>query len=422
MIQSAAPLHVAVIGAGAYGLAAALHLLRDGCRVTLIDPAGPGDPRQAAYGNAGILARAGVAPNATPGLPPKLPRMLLDPDGPVSLRWAHLPRALPWLARFFAAARESEVRRISAALATLVGDAVEAHEALAAGTPAARLIRRGHYLLLYPDREAFLADRFGFALRKAQGFDWEERDRERLLQDDPHLGEAYGFAAALDGHGWILDPGGYAAALAEAFARAGGVFRRAEARDVRPTEAGVEIALGEETLAADRAVIACGAWSAALAERLGARVMLESERGYHLTLEGANRTPPFPCMMSDRKIAATPMEIDGRPALRLAGLVEIGGLEAGPSAGPLRLIQRSARRLYPGLGWAKAEPWMGHRRSTPDSLPYLCRAPASERIVLAFGGQHLGLTTGPKAGRVAADLALDRKPNVPLAAFGLDRF
>ena len=90
-------MRIAVIGAGIVGVSAAEWLRRDGHEVTLIDRIEPGSPEQTSYGNAGILASGGIVQVAVPGLPAKAPRMLLDPLGPLHLRWSYLPRLMPWL-------------------------------------------------------------------------------------------------------------------------------------------------------------------------------------------------------------------------------------------------------------------------------------------------------------------------------------
>ncbi len=405
-----------VVGAGITGVAAAEWLRRDGWRVTLIDRVDPGDPAQASYGNGGILARCAVVPVSVPGLLAKAPRMLLDPGSPLFLRWSYLPRLLPWLAPFLRSGREDEVRRIAAALAALTSDSVDQHQALAAGTGAERFIGVDEYAYLYRDRAAFEADAWGFALRRTLGFDWEERGRDALVERDPALSPAYGFGAVFRDHGWITSPGGYVAALAESFRREGGVFRRAEVADVSPD--GAVTLEGGETLSADRVILAAGVWSRRLAERLGHRVVMETERGYHLMLRGTSARPPFPYMIADAKFVATPME-DG---FRCAGIVELGGLDAPPSEAPRRLLRRRIAEVYPGLTWEAEEDWLGHRPSTCDSLPLLGAAPRAPKVVFAFGSQHVGLTIGPRLGRMAAAIASGRGTNIDLAPYAPDRF
>ncbi|MEM7213453.1 MAG: FAD-dependent oxidoreductase [Pseudomonadota bacterium] len=410
--------HIAVVGAGIVGVSTAEWLRRDGHSVTLIDRNDPGQPAQTSYGNAGILAATSIIPVPVPGLLAKVPKMLLDPLGPLHLKWSYLPRLLPWLIPFLRRATRKDVEKTARALAMLLSDTVEQHRSLAEGTPAADFIESGIYATLYTSREACEADAWAHAIRREHGGAIDFRDRHRLLQDDPHLGIHYSYAACHLDHGWIRDPGGYVAALAEFFCREGGQFLQGEVDDIRPTDAGVEIALGGDAHRFDLAVLAGGAWSAKLARKLGHNPMLESERGYHLMLRSTGFKPPFPYMLSDAKFVTTPMN-DG---LRCAGQVEFGGLTAGPSEQPFKIVKNRIRLLYPDLKWEAEDEWMGHRPSTVDSLPFIGPSPKTDRIHFAFGAQHVGLTSGPKTGRLIADMIGNRMPNADLAPFRVGRF
>ena len=92
--------HVIVIGAGAIGVISAIELLRDGHRVTLVEPATPGGEQAASYGNAGWLSTHSVIPPAEPGVWKKIPKFLMNPLGPLAIRWSYLPRALPWPVKY----------------------------------------------------------------------------------------------------------------------------------------------------------------------------------------------------------------------------------------------------------------------------------------------------------------------------------
>ncbi len=413
-------MQVIVIGAGITGVSAAEWLRRDGHSVTLIDRVRPGDPAQTSYGNAGILARASVVPVSVPGLIRKAPRMLLDPDSPLYLRWRYLPRLAPWLVRFLRNGRREKVEEIARALASLTGDSVDQHLALAQGTPAERFVRRGYYTCIYPDRAAFERDGFEWALRRAHGFDWEEWDRPRLAAHDPGLSERYTFAAALTDHGYITSPGRYVAALAEHFERAGGRFLQGVVTGIEQAAGGrASVTLmGGARREADRVVLAAGAWSVPLARQLGHEPMMESERGYHLVLTGASHAPPAPLMIADAKTAVSPME----EGLRFAGTVEFGGLDGPPSKAPLEAMRRRVAKVYPGLRWDGEATWMGHRPSTVDSLPLLGPARKVPAVHFAFGGQHVGMTIGPRLGRMCADLVAGRTPNVDIRPLRPDRF
>jgi D-amino-acid dehydrogenase len=60
---------------------------------------------------------------------------------------------------------------------------------------------------------------------------------------------------------------------------------------------------------------------------------------------------------------------------------------------------------------------MGHRPAPADSLPVIGANDALGKSYSAFGHQHVGLTGGPKTGRIIADLIGGKKPNIDLGAF-----
>ena len=85
--------HVVVIGAGIVGAATAIELLRDGHRVTILEPGEPGGEQSASYGNGTLLNPSSVIPMSAPGIWRKVPGWLADPLGPLAIRWRYLPRA-----------------------------------------------------------------------------------------------------------------------------------------------------------------------------------------------------------------------------------------------------------------------------------------------------------------------------------------
>ena len=406
---------IAVVGAGIVGVSTAEWLRRDGHKVTLFDRIEPGQPGQTSYGNAGVLAVSSYIPVPVPGLMKKVPGMLFGRDGPLHLKWGYLPKLFPWLIPFLRRANREDVMKTVAALGTITDDTLDQHRALAKGTEAEKYITPGIYAFLYTSREACEGDSFGHKIRQEQGVNIEFRDRARLMQDDPHLGARYNYAACHMDHGWITDPGAYVAALFDHFRAEGGHFSQGEVDDI---SAEGTVTQNGQSQNFDKVVLAGGAWSAKLASRLGHDPGLESERGYHILFEGATRRPPFPYMLGESKFVATPMD----RGVRCAGQVEFGGLEARPSEAPYRLVHKRIRQLYPDMEWQGEERWLGHRPSTVDSVPFIGPSPKAPNIHFAFGAQHIGLTTGPKTGRLIADLIGGRTPNINLHPFRVGRF
>ena len=408
---------IAIIGAGIVGISTAIWLQRDGHDVILIDRSGPGEG--ASHGNGGVLASCSIVPVTVPGLLRKAPKMLLSPSQPLFVKWGYLPKLFPWLWRYLSHANASDVARIAAALMPIVGDSLNDHKALSAGTGAEKWIMPSDYLFLYNDRAHFEDDAFGWGIRRRHGFQWEELEGTAFHDYDPVFSKQTGFAARLSNHGHIKDPGRYVKDLAIHVEANGGRIIRAGVDDITHQNGRVTgVRADGETIACDAAIVTAGIWSGPLVKRLGISVPLESERGYHLELVEPSAMPRSPAMVASGKFVATPM--DGR--IRLAGIVEFGGLDAAPSRAPFELLRRNARAVFPDMTWKEDVEWMGHRPAPTDSIPIIGAVPGIDGAYMGFGHHHIGLTGGPKTGQLLARLIAGRIPNTDISVYAPSRF
>ncbi len=416
--------HIVVIGAGIVGAATALELLRDGHRVTLLDPGEPGGAQAASYGNGCWLSPMSVIPPAGPGLWRRLPGYLTDPLGPLAIRWRHLPRATPWLLRYLAAGwTERRVAAAARALRPLLIDAPALHRRLAEAAGVGHLIEQRGGLYLFPERRDFLAEAMAWRVRASVGVSWLELDETELRQREPNLDRRYRFAVLVEEAGQCRDPGALVAALVAAAEREGATLRRLRATGLRIIGGRLHAVLtGAEELACDAAVIAAGIHSRALAAAAGDRLPLESERGYHAVIQDPEAMPRLPLMPSDGKMAIAPT--DG--GLRCAGQVEIAGIDAAPDWRRAAILRDHLLRTFPALPRdlpaERVQVWMGHRPSTPDGLPCIGRSRASADVIHAFGHGHVGLTAAPRTARLVAQILGGRTPEIPIAPFAATRF
>ncbi|NNL36446.1 MAG: FAD-dependent oxidoreductase [Silicimonas sp.] len=409
--------HVVIVGAGIVGVSTAIWLLRDGHRVTLIDRKGPA--KGTSHGNGGVLASSSVIPVTVPGLLKKAPRMLFDPGQPLFLRWSYLPRLMPWLIRYLRGGNAAAVRHRATAMLPIIGDSLADHQALAAGTGAEKYVVPSDYVFVYRDRAHYEADAFGWQIRRDLGFEWDELEGPAWRDYDDVFSPELKFGARFGGHGRISDPGRYIKDLAAHAQSRGMNLVIADVTDIAKENGKVSgVSAAGETIPCDDVVLATGAWSGPLAKRLGLAVPLESERGYHLELWEPSIQPRSPIMVASGKFVATPM--DGR--LRLAGIVEFGGLDAPPSRGPFALLEKNIRAALPGIDWKEKVEWMGHRPSIADSIPLIGAAPALKGAWCGFGHDHVGLTGGPKTGRLISQLISGRQPNIDLTPYSPARF
>lgn len=415
--MSESPRHVVVIGAGIVGVCAALCLQRTGFRVTLMERDAPG--QGASFGNGAVIGEEAVVPVATPGILRRVPGMLLDPRGPLALRWSYLPRIAPWLLRFAAASRPRRVEAISIALAALLEGTFAAFDRLLEAADAGDMLRRSGWLCVYETEAGFEAYRPMIELQRRRGVSFDILDREPLREFEPALGPIFARAVYYPEVGYALDSLRLVQVLAAAFGRCGGTLKRAEARGFEIGPEGPRAVLTEAgPLPCDAVVIAAGAWSKRLAAELGPAPPLDTERGYHVQFAAPGVAPRLPVYSTERGIIATPLEV----GLRVGGTVELGGLKAAPNWDRARVLLEQAKRWFPGLRTQGHGRWMGFRPSMPDSLPVIGRSPRFANAIFAFGHGHCGMMMGPRTGEIVAALLAGRDPGLDLTPYRADRF
>ena len=406
-----------VVGAGNVGICSAIELRRRGFDVALVDRLEPASG--CSFGNAGILAAQGVVPTALPGLLQRVPRMLLDRESPLAIRWASLPQTLPWLLRFARAARLEQVQRTADAMKALYGDTVERHLALAREAGVPELVRTTPGL--YVHRDAGRLDPIEslvWRLRRERGAAIEVLEGAALRKAEPTLSPAYTRGLRMSPMGFTTNPFRLAQAYARLLVQLGGTLLQADVHALESHGGGVRVRTSIETLEADAVVIAAGAWSSALLRPLGLNLPLIAERGYHLTFANPGVALNHVVSELEWQVAVTSME----PGLRIAGTEEIGLADDPPAWHRAALLQRHARRMFPAARLENGSRWMGPRPGTPDSLPAIGSVPSHPSVFVAAGHGHLGLTGAPHTGALVAALVAGERSDVAIEPYAPDRF
>lgn len=419
--QAASPSHVAVIGAGLVGLSSALWLQKAGHQVTLIDRHDPLTLDEwktaASFGNACTFAPAAVLPVATPGILGQVPRMLANPDGPLALRWPDLPALAPWLWQFLRSSTAARVEEITRILAGLMRAAAPAQQALLNETGSENLTSRTGLLYMYRLEAAFEAARRLNDLRARNGVVMRVLSKDEVRAREPNLAPIYHCAVTFDESWHFNTPYLYARALFETYRARGGVFLRAEAKTLRAQPGGIRVEAGAASASYDQVVIACGAWSKPLGRSIGDKVLLDTERGYHVLFPEAVGKLNGPVCYGDSGFYMTPTA----EGLRCAGTVELGGLDKPARSNRLEVIKRVAPKQVTEIGPPGRE-WMGFRPSMPDSLPVIGKSPKDARVIHAYGHGHIGLTLSAITGKLVAELASGLPTSVDLSPLRPDRF
>jgi D-amino-acid dehydrogenase len=405
---------IAVIGAGIVGASIATWLIGEGHEIVAYERDPDGLP--ASTGNASLIALPEIAPLASPDILKSVPGWLLDPLGPLALRWPDLPALTPWLIAFLASATPAKGARARAGLAALMHTALDDHFALGRIAGLDGHLRQTGYLSVHDSAASVKAALHEAELvRQALGYPYEQLSPEAARQLVPQLeGEFFGA---------IHQPVYWAASNPLTVLRHHQAFIRDRGRMVGSPVLAVEqepdcvaVRQADGTLDRfDRVVIAAGVWSRDLVRQFGLKILLETERGYNTTFTDLDWNVAMPLGFADHGFVATPL-VDG---LRVGGAVELGRPETPANYARAKAMRSKMRRYVPSLPEGGVE-WMGRRPSTPDSLPVISRHPQDDRIVFAFGHGHLGLTLSAVTARLVAGLIANRP--VDVSAYDIRRF
>ncbi|WP_454744081.1 NAD(P)/FAD-dependent oxidoreductase [Cupriavidus necator] len=421
MTVSAEPKHadidVLIAGAGVVGLACAWAALKEGLTVTVVDRDFEGD--RTSHGNAGGIAVTESTPLSAPGLLFKAAKWLMDPLGPLSLRVAHVPQALPWFLAFNKVSRPEHFRRISYALASLNNRVYDDFLPMIEDIGGSGSLYRRGAITVYETDKAYQADQHEWQFKRDLGVQWRELSKAELHDLEPGLAPVFERGVFLDQWSHIGDPKRLVTQLRERVRALGANFIQQPIASIDASKEHPQAVLANGTrLPATRIVVATGAWSEALAKSVGDRVLLDSERGYNSTLPHPNVQLSREIIFAERKFVATPLDI----GLRIGGAAEFAGLNAPPNYKRSDALLSLAKRFLPGVNDAGAVRWMGHRPATPDSLPVIGASPRNPGVLYAFGHGHLGLTQSATTGALIADLLKRRTPRVNLQPFSISRF
>ena len=151
------------------------------------------------------------------------------------------------------------------------------------------------------------------------------------------------------------------------------------------------------------------------------RLPMQAGKGYSLTLAEPVQMPKVCSILTEARVAVTPM--GGR--LRFAGTMEIGGLGLESDPRRVRGIVRSVPGYFPEFreeDFSHTPPWVGLRPVSPDGLPYLGPAPGCENLIVAAGHGMLGLSLGPVTGVLVAEMLEGGKTSVEVGRLGVGRF
>lgn len=197
----------------------------------------------------------------------------------------------------------------------------------------------------------------------------------------------------------------------------GATVRDLEVRGGRVRSAVVEQAGKVTAVHAEHYVLAAGAWSGSIAERLGLALMTRPIRGQIALL----RFPEQPLRrVVNRGLGYLVPRDDGR--LLVGSTLEDAGFAATTTPEAIDTLLVMVRDLLGTTdGATQEQSWAGLRPASVDGLPTIGRAPACDNAVVAAGHFRAGLHQSTGTAVLVADLVVGRPSALDPSAFAPDR-
>jgi len=410
---------VVVIGGGIVGLCAAYYLSAEGVSVTVVERAEIG--RACSDRNAGLVVPSHVIPLAAPGMVAKGLKWMFDPESPFHIKPRFSADLMTWLFHFWRSGNAGYMKYSSSVLHQLFQESYLLFGDLSKNIGDFGYSHKGLLMLCSTQRgldteieDAVIARELGMKVSVMNNHDIHQ------LEPRIRTSAVGGVYYHQDAH---LDPTVLVENLRTALRRRSvTLLTGAEVSSFQTVDKRIKsVMTSKGNLKADEFVLASGSWSSVIARRLSLRLPLQPGKGYSVTFTPHVPFPEVPLILSEAKVAVTPLG----PRLRFAGTMELAGLDSNINQRRVNAILKAVPKYLSNFQENEIEAtqlWSGLRPCTPDGLPYIGRFRKVKNFIAATGHAMLGVTLAPITGKLVADLLTAGKTSLDLSRLRPDRF
>lgn len=410
---------IVIIGGGIVGLSTAYYLTLEGHEVVVIDK---GNYTQgASYVNAGYLTPSHIVPMAAPGMVAKGIRWMFNASSPFYIQPRWDKELFRWGLKFIRSCTSAHVQSSMKAILEINQLSKNLYlEMQQSGEFDFHLETKG-LLMAYQTEHAEKGE--------AQVVNWARdlgltinqltKDEVQQLQPDAPMDIAGAYWYQSDAHS---TPELFMKNM-KAFLEKQGVefIANQTVQDFEREGKWIKKVTTNEgnTYQADEFILATGAWSSALLNRLGIRLSVQAGKGYRLNVAEPTGIS-FPAILMEAKVAVTPMQ----GFTRFAGTMEISGINDRIQSGRVEAIAKAVERYYPEVtlpSQVLQQAQCGLRPLSPDGLPYIGRHSKISNLVLATGHAMMGWSLGPATGKLVTELISNQKTSLSLQPFASER-
>lgn len=391
---------IVIIGAGSIGLTAAYYLLQEGYDITILEK--NGSPGGCSWGNAGMLVPSHFIPLAAPGAVMQGVKWLFNPESPFHIKASADPRLALWLLKFYRSSTNRHVLDSMELLGRLNLESRNLFEQLSSTfdtgfSPAGLLILANTHKGLKEEMEIVkLAPRAGIM---AEALSVGEIEK---MQPGIQLNITGGVYFRQDA---TIDPALYLSGLSGYLADNGvEIVYNAEVTGFVIQDSTISrIITGAGDFKSDEVILAAGAWSSRVTETLGVSLPVIAGKGYSITLTEPPKQLNVPVILSEARIAVTPLG----ETLRFAGTMELSGNDITIDRRRLKGMTGNIPSYLPDFTaekFAEKHTWVGLRPVSSDGLPYIGRFAKYHNLIAATGHSMMGISLSPVTGKLIEEI------------------
>jgi D-amino-acid dehydrogenase len=407
-------LKIGVVGAGIQGVCTALFLQKKGYQVILFDRDLP--INSASYGNAGHFSPYASVPLNRTDIVSDVPTMLLSSRGPLAIKWNYVPKMIPWFLKFLLNCRQERMMHTAKNMHQILDQSLPAFDELFEEINLEGLVENKGILYVWTDKN-LKSRELENKIKEELGVKQQLVNPKEIHDLEPNLKPFYHGGVYYDYARHARNPRKILTKLLENFINKGGKFLKLNIQDINFDEDKPVIRSETQRFIFDKLVIACGAFSKKLTDKLHEQIPLDTERGYHVHFKDCDHLISRPVVHANRAFGLTPME----QGLRVVGTIEFGGLDNPLSKSRIKNLILNANDMLEGLPEHKDE-WLGFRPSLPDFLPVIGPSKNYKNVFYSFGHHHLGWTLGAISGKIVSMMIANENTNLNLKPYSSLRF
>ena len=405
---------IGVIGAGIQGVCNALFLQKKGFEVTLFDRYEPGN--SASYGNAGHCSPYASVSLNRPDVLLDVPAMLLSSRGPLALKWNYVPKMIPWFTRFILNCSKKKMMHTAKYMHQILDIALPAFDELFENIDLEGLVENKGILYIW-DKTNLKSRELEINMRKEIGVEQQIVTPKEIHDLEPNIKQFYHGGVFYNYARHARDPQKILLKLFDFFLQKGGKFLKVNIKDLDFDDEKPVLRSEAQRFIFDKIVIACGAFSKKLTDKLHENIPMDTERGYHIHFKGCDNLISRPVVYQNRGFGMTPMD----QGLRVVGTVEFGGLVNPITKSRIKNLILNAKDMLDGLP-EHTDEWLGFRPTLPDFLPVIGSSKNYKNVYYSFGHHHLGWTLGAISGKIVSKMIANEKTNLDLQPYSSLRF